>query len=711
MRVLLASTALLAAAPAAARDCAARLTPPAATPAAPRAIAPGDLVTLRDFGVAHDVPWSEPEFSIAPDGQDIAVLLRRADPVTNRYCHGLALVRTDGSGLRILATGGETAFALADTRGFAAHNGGVMMTEAPSWSPDGQWIAWLRRDQGVTRLWRVRRDGIGAEIVTREPLDVQRFAWDLDGALIYEVRPALVDAQHAIEQEGRSGYLYDRRFWPLSEDKPYAPAATPYEIRAVAPGEAWRLASPAQRERLGAGLISRLTSASMKSAVADDGAVARMRAVDPRLFLGAERLEAQIGGKTYRCETPACARGVLGLWWTKAGELIFLRDWKTERHGTIELFSWRPGAAPVSRFTTNASLFGCTLHRGELVCARETATQPRQIVAIAPASGAVRVLLDPNPQVSAWRFGAVERLTATAGDGAPVFGDLVLPPGHRPGQRHPLVIVQYTARGFLRGGTGDEYPVHALAARGYAVLSYQRPEAPQQAAGAQSRNARQRSNVMGWRYRRRALSGLEALVDRAIAGGAIDPAAIGITGLSDGADTVNWALIHTRRYKAAVVSGCCMDPSTANFSLGLAFRHDARAWGYPPPGTEDEAFWAPASIRRNIERIEAPLLIQTADRQYRMALDSLTALVDAGKPVEMYVFPDEYHVKWQPAHRLAIYTRVIDWFDFWIRNREDPDPAKAAQYARWRAMREAGSASRTPGAPAAQPGLDRNKPR
>ena len=710
MRSLLASTALLLAVPAVAQDCAARLTPPLSVNGAARDIMPRDLLELRDFGIANDLPWSEPEFAIAPDGNDIAVLLRRADPVTNRYCHGLVTVRTDGSGLRVLATGGETILATADTRGFGDHVTGSIMPEAPSWSPDGQWIAWLRRDDGVTRLWRIRRDGSGAEAVTKEPLDVRRFTWGADGSLIYEVRPAILEALRAIEREGRSGYLYDRRFWPLSQNEPYPAAATPYEIRAVMPGQGWRLASTAERERLGAGLISRLTSASMKSATAANGAIARLRAVDPKRFLGSEQLEAEIGGKRYTCAVEACAQGVLGLWWTRNGELVFLRDWKSERHGTIELFSWRPGEAPVSRFTTTASLLGCAMHRDALLCARETATQPRQIVAITPATGAVRVLFDPNPEVANLRFGKVERLTARAHDGAPLFGDLVLPPAHRPGERHPLVIVQYTSRGFLRGGTGDEYPIHALAARGYAVLSFQRPRPPAYDAPADSRDDRLRHNITGWADRRRVLSGLEALVDRAIAGGAIDPAAIGITGLSDGADTAKWALINTRRYKAAVVSGCCIDPSTANFSLGLAFRHDVRNWGYPPPGPEDVAFWAPASVRRNVERIEAPLLIQTADRQYRMALDSVTALIDAGKPVEMYVFPDEYHVKWQPAHRLAIYNRVIDWFDFWLRDREDPDPARAAQYARWRTIRDAAPASSAAGGPAPQPGLHRNQP-
>jgi hypothetical protein len=31
---------------------------------------------------------------------------------------------------------------------------------------------------------------------------------------------------------------------------------------------------------------------------------------------------------------------------------------------------------------------------------------------------------------------------------------------------------------------------------------------------------------------------------------------------------------------------------------------------------------------------------------------------------------------------------TVDWFRFWLQGEEDPDPAKAEQYARWRELRE-----------------------
>ena len=66
----------------------------------------------------------------------------------------------------------------------------------------------------------------------------------------------------------------------------------------------------------------------------------------------------------------------------------------------------------------------------------------------------------------------------------------------------------------------------------------------------------------------------------------------------------------------------------------------------------------------------------------------LSVLDDASRPYDAYVFPDEEHIKWQPAHRYAIYNRNLDWFRFWLQDYENPAPDKAGQYARWRKLRE-----------------------
>jgi hypothetical protein len=63
-------------------------------------------------------------------------------------------------------------------------------------------------------------------------------------------------------------------------------------------------------------------------------------------------------------------------------------------------------------------------------------------------------------------------------------------------------------------------------------------------------------------------------------------------------------------------------------------------------------------------------------------------LKEQRKPVELIVYPEEGHIKSQPKHRYAIYQRNLDWFNFWLQDKEDPDPRKKDQYARWRALRD-----------------------
>ena len=139
---------------------------------------------------------------------------------------------------------------------------------------------------------------------------------------------------------------------------------------------------------------------------------------------------------------------------------------------------------------------------------------------------------------------------------------------------------------------------------------------------------------------------------------------------------------------------------------GIAYADRMRRLGYPPASSGDAEFWRPISLAANAASIDTPLLMQLADDEYLLALETFTALREHNQPVEMFVFPDEHHIKWQPAHRLAIYERNLAWFDFWLRGvlPEDRDQA-----ARWIAMGEqsgmaTGLTTRPPARPRHRPG-------
>ncbi len=59
----------------------------------------------------------------------------------------------------------------------------------------------------------------------------------------------------------------------------------------------------------------------------------------------------------------------------------------------------------------------------------------------------------------------------------------------------------------------------------------------------------------------------------------------------------------------------------------------------------------------------------------------------AGMPVEFVVYPQTGHNIKLPRLQKESAERNLDWFRFWLLGGEDPNPAKARQYERWRKLR------------------------
>ena len=106
------------------------------------------------------------------------------------------------------------------------------------------------------------------------------------------------------------------------------------------------------------------------------------------------------------------------------------------------------------------------------------------------------------------------------------------------------------------------------------------------------------------------------------------------------------------------------------------------------PYEDNSGVYKSMSVALNVDRVNSPLLINTSDYEPSLSVESFVRLQDAGRPVEMYVFPDEFHIKWQPQHRLAMYRRNVQWLKFWLMGDEDDDPVSPGQYDRWRVMRD-----------------------
>jgi dipeptidyl aminopeptidase/acylaminoacyl peptidase len=530
---------------------------------------------------------------------------------------------------------------------------------------------------------------MGARAVSHLAYDAEDMAWTSDGTgIIVSARPALAAAKSDIEKEGQSGYLLDERFAPVSGSIPVPrePIDPDVVVIDVITG-ATRPATAEERKKIGPQPVTGRPAEASAYYPGPNNQAAWTVSDDPtNLFSGKTLRVRWRDGRVASCSATVCGP-VSSLWWSRDGRVLYLirAGWQTER---TELLRWRSDQArPETLLSTVDVLIGCD-HAGDgLVCGYETATHPRTIVHIDLTTGALMPLYDPNPEISDLKLGQVQRLHWLNAYGIETWGDLVLPPDHAAGERHPLVVVQYESRGFLRGGTGEEYPIQLLAANGIAVLSFQRPASVGVVHGVSTFDELNAYDISDWADRRSIQSALDSGIDAAIATGAIDGNKLGLTGLSDGATTTQFALVNHPRYAAVAMSSCCSEPDTMSVLVGDATRTWFAAMGYPQLSKGDSHFWAPISLEQNAAKIETPILMQLSDREYLDALAARTALVEQSKPVEVYVFPNEYHVKWQPQHRLAVYQRSVDWFGFWLQGREDPDPAKARQYERWHRLK------------------------
>lgn len=665
-----------------------------------RGLAPEDLMGLRDIGPA-DLPFPDMKLlSVSPDGGRVAFQLRRADAANNGHCLAMVIVALDKRSEPVVVDqGGDLIRMSMDFRASPAFPSGIPMVIMPQWSADGRSIYFLKRTGGFTQVWRADASGLRSEAVTNAPFDVEDFVLDAGAdKLIIAGRPRIQREYAAIRREELTGFHFDDRYAPTASKRPFParPITTEYFAIVLTSG-AMTSASADQAQRL---ITSQAAPGSeLAPAISPRNGKAWLKADPESGLIPKLRLTVALESRReIRCAAEACSGRLFRPTWD--GDVVYFFRREDPVASVTSLYEWRPGTAFVRRiFSTNDVLIDCQPAGGELLCLREGSTKPRRLERLDHRTGKSRPLYDPNQNFARLTLGRVERLKWRNSFGIETIGDLVYPVGYQAGRQYPLIIVQYDTRGFLRGGIGDEFPIQAFANRGYAVLSFSRPTHFALAGGATGLAEINRGNLTDFADRRSVLSSLEIAINDLAARGIIDRSKVGITGLSDGGSTIEFGLVNSTLFAAAASSSCCWDPTVIARAGPAGARHFVET-GYPKISENRPDFWNRISLVANASRIRAPILLQMADDEFMSALPGYTALREHHVPVDLYIFPDEHHVKWQPAHKLAIYKRSLDWFDYWLKDLRSATPERASELGHWDELR-AQAASRSPGAPPA----------
>lgn len=628
-----------------------------------------ELPTIEDLAALRDLSTLQGSLALSPDGRWLVTFQARPDSAHNEVRYDLLLLPTRGAANpRTIGDGG----------GIILHDDadgrrtGGLLDRIPRWSPDGRWIAYLAEREGRAEIWRSNLHG-ARERVADLPGDVRDFTWINDDHVVVHMATPRATLTRQRSEQIAYGFRVTEQFsaaFAMLPNPDVEGASTNVTINVRSGASA-----PATAEE--AALLGARPPSNARIGPRDPHSGVATPPV--ALFLRtANSAEAS-------CTAPECAGRLREFGVLTSGDVWFskLEGFNDADQG---VYVWSPASDTVRALRRGDERnSACTANTTHLFCVQEFATQPLRITAIDIASGALSILYDPNPTWTRFTSPRIERLQFRDQAGLDSHAHLVFPADYVEGRQYPMVIVQYRSRGFLRGGTGGEYPIFPLSARGYFVLSVGRPDATARAA-VTARDQLDRELYVGDEEERMKLDSLDGLIAQVAARRLVDPDAIAITGMSDGAETLFWAL-RRRHFAAAVASSPPIDPSHFTMTEDDVRLQMVRLGIMGPWPGHANPWWEHNAAIYYADQLQTPLLMNLPDSEALHGMPLHTRLRELGVPVETYIYPGLYHIKWRASAMIETQRRAMDWIDFWLQDRENTDPRDPSRIERWRALR------------------------
>jgi len=311
---------------------------------------------------------------------------------------------------------------------------------------------------------------------------------------------------------------------------------------------------------------------------------------------------------------------------------------------------------------------------------KESFTEPPVLVASDKRTKTSRVILDPNPQLKDIELGQASVYQWKDRNGREWTGGLYKPPDFVLGQRYPLVLQTHGFPETLfrpHGAFPTAFAARELAAAGILVL---------QANDCPILNSVDEAacNVAGY----------QAAVQQLVTDGLVESDRVGIAGFSRSCYYVMEALTNSSlRLKAASITDG-MNEGYLEYMVGVdLFRnisaHTADSNIGAPPFGKGLQLWLKRSPEFNMDKVTTPLQVVASGRIGLLEMwEPYAALRYLNKPVDLIILARGTHTLTNPGERLVSQGSTVDWFRFWLKVEEDPDPAKVDQYTRWRELRK-----------------------
>jgi len=302
--------------------------------------------------------------------------------------------------------------------------------------------------------------------------------------------------------------------------------------------------------------------------------------------------------------------------------------------------------------------WGLHERNGRAVALVTTAHAPLEIMAL--EGDALRTLTAHNQEwLSDIEWGSVEGIEFKSGDGTPVHGMLVKPPGYEAGRRYPTIAYIHGGP-VAQDGYEFDYILQTLAAHGYVVV------APNY-RGSSGRGFAF-TTVIEADWGNLEVQDVLASVDYLIAEGIADPERLGIGGWSYGAMTTNYTISRDTRFKAAV-SGAGIANILAGYGTDQYIRQYENEIG--TPWKDLDAYLRISYPFFHADQIKTPTLFLCGEDDFNVPLlnseQMYQALNSLGVPTQLVIYPGEFHGLSVPSYQRDRMERYVAWFDRFLK--------------------------------------------
>jgi dipeptidyl aminopeptidase/acylaminoacyl peptidase len=587
----------------------------------------GDGLPASQFTMG-EADESDPRWS--PDGSRVLFRSDRLKPGSDDY-RLFVLSASGGESLPLGELGGELS--------------------QPDWSPDGRWVAVLRKDPEPEEVAARKKERDDAIVVDEDPRFTRLWVVDVDS----KRARCLTTGEREL------------RFFAWAPDSLSLVAittdATEYDAL-FGPGDLWQISVEGSLPRH----VARFRSTPSSPVVVETstGPIVAVRASD-----GREQPEASVwtvdlsGGEPVNSLSnfSGGVEELTPLPGTRGRVAARIVERTHGRLYTVDLPSGTLTPLTPDPMAERGSVVDAASFSGDgtrLAAIWSDATTPEEVWL--GAAGGTASPVTSFGTLFQGRLQPTEHVSWTSYDGVEIEGLLTYPVGYQPETRYPLVVE-------VHGGPSWQWEdrvmldwhdwAQMLASRGYAVLL---PN-PRGSTGYGRELQRLLQDDVGGGESRDLVAGAQAMVERGIA----DPERLGIAGWSWGGYLTAWTITQTTIFRAAVM-GAGLSNMVSDHGQGDI--PSANLLFYPgQPYHHMEDYWKSSPIRY-VAEVQTPTLILHGDEDARVhpaqGAEYFRALKILGVPVRFVRYPREKHGIEERAHQIDLMQRIVDWFDRYL---------------------------------------------